>query len=102
VTGSDLHIAQVSASVEHGRDIGVTEHVRVRPGDLDAGGFGKPVQAAGGRMAVHPAAAAVEQNRPAGTQAYRPVDSPAAPVGTGDHMVSAFWLQMTKQPDGCY
>jgi hypothetical protein len=28
-------------------------------------------------MAIHPAATAVEQNRPAGTQAYRPVDGPA-------------------------
>jgi hypothetical protein len=77
VTGSDLHVTQVSASVEHGRDIGVTEHVRVRPGDLDASGSGEVPQAASGRMAIHPAAAAVEQNRPAGTQAYRPVDGPA-------------------------
>ena len=56
---------------------GVTEHVRVRPGDLDASGFGEPVQAAGGRVPVHPGAAAVEQDRPAGTQAYGPVDGPA-------------------------
>jgi hypothetical protein len=34
--GSDLHVMQVSASVRHGRDVGVKEHVRVRPGDLDA------------------------------------------------------------------
>jgi hypothetical protein len=60
----------------HGRHVGV-EHVRVRPGDLDAGGFGEVPQAAGGRVPVHPAAAAVEQDRPAGTQAYGPVDGPA-------------------------
>ena len=57
VTGGDLHVTQVSASVEHGRDIGVTKHVRVRPADLDAGGFGEAPQAAGGRVPVHPAAA---------------------------------------------
>ena len=35
------------------------------PGDLDAGGLGEPVQAAGGRVPVHPGAAGVEQDRPA-------------------------------------
>jgi WD40 repeat protein len=40
VTSGDLHVTQVSASAGHGRDVGVAEHVRVRPGDLDAGGNG--------------------------------------------------------------
>jgi hypothetical protein len=53
VAGGGLHVAQVGASVEHGRDVSVTEHVGVCPGDLDAGGFGQPVQAAGGRVPVH-------------------------------------------------
>jgi hypothetical protein len=77
VTGSDLHVAQIGAGVEHGRDVGVAEHVRVCPGDLDAGGFGKPVQAAGGRVPVHPGAAGVQQDRPADPGSYRPVDGPA-------------------------
>jgi hypothetical protein len=50
---------------------------RVRPGDLDAGGFGETVQAAGGRVPVHPGAAGVQQDRPALPGAGRPVDGPA-------------------------
>ena len=41
VSGSDLHVAQVSVSVEHGREIGVAEYMRMCPRDLDAGGFGE-------------------------------------------------------------
>ena len=37
----------------------------------------KPSQAAGGGVAVHPGAAAVEQDRPAGAGADRAVDGPA-------------------------
>jgi hypothetical protein len=36
VAGSDLDVAQVNAGVEHGRDEGMPEHVRVSPGQLDA------------------------------------------------------------------
>jgi hypothetical protein len=57
VAGCDLHITQISASVEHGRDVGVTEHMRMCPGDLKAGGFGEAAQAAGGCVPVHPGAA---------------------------------------------
>jgi hypothetical protein len=35
--GGDLDVAQVDASVEHGRDERVAGHVRVRSGDLDVG-----------------------------------------------------------------
>jgi hypothetical protein len=38
MTSRDLDVAQVDARVEHGRDEGMTEHMRVRPGDPDAGG----------------------------------------------------------------
>jgi len=55
----------------------VAQHVRVCPGDLDAGGFGEVVQAAGGRVPVHPGAAAVEQDRPAHSAVGCPVDGPA-------------------------
>jgi hypothetical protein len=49
----------------------------VRPGDPDAGAPGELVQAAGGRVPVHPGAAAVEQDRPAHAGSARPVDGPA-------------------------
>jgi hypothetical protein len=66
VPGGDLDVTQVDVGVEHGRDGEcVAKHVRVRPGDLDAGGLGEAVQAAGGRVPVHPGAAAVDQDRPA-------------------------------------
>jgi hypothetical protein len=57
----------------------VAKHVRVCPGDLYAGSSGEPSQTPGGRMAVHPGAAAVEQDRPAKAGACRPVDG--APDG---------------------
>src|SRR5580692_1684079 len=41
VPGGDLDITQVDSRVEHGRDECVSEHVRVRLGDLDAGGLGE-------------------------------------------------------------
>jgi hypothetical protein len=65
MAGGDLHIPEVDASIEHGRDESVAEHVRVRPGHLDAGGLGEMAQAAGGRVPVHPGAVDVEQDRPA-------------------------------------
>ena len=77
VAGGDLDIAQVNASVEHGRDKSVAQHVRVGPGDLDAGGLGEVPQAAGGRVPVHPGAVAVKQDRPPNPGAYCPVDGPA-------------------------
>ena len=48
VPGGDLDVPEVDASIETGRDEGMTEHMRVRPGDLDAGACGEPPQAAGG------------------------------------------------------
>jgi len=75
VAGGDLDVAQVNPSVQHGRDEGMAEHVRVRPGDPRASIFSHPPQAAGGGVAVHPGAAAVEQDRAAGTGASGPVDS---------------------------
>ena len=65
MAGSDLDIAEIHPSVEHGRHEGVAEHVRVRPGDRHASGFCQAAQAAGGGVAVHPGATAVEQDRPA-------------------------------------
>ena len=58
----------------------VAEHMRVRPGDPHSGGFGELPRAAGGGVAVHPHAAAVEQDRPAGAGADRAVDGPAPPL----------------------
>jgi len=50
--------------------------VRVRPGDRHPSGIGQAPQVAGGGVAVHPGAAAVEQDRAAGTGGYGPVDGP--------------------------
>jgi hypothetical protein len=52
----------------------MAQHVRVRPGDLYASSSGEPPQAPRGRVAVHPGAAAVEQDRAAGAGADCPVD----------------------------
>jgi hypothetical protein len=45
---SDMDIPQVHASVEHGGHEWMAEHVRVRSGNPNAGGFGEPPEAAGG------------------------------------------------------
>jgi hypothetical protein len=66
VQGRDLDITQVHASIEHGRDKGMAEHMRVRPGDPHTSGLSQAPQVAGRGVAVHPGAAAVEQDRPAG------------------------------------
>ena len=52
------------------------KHMRVRPGNPNPGGFGKPAQAACGCVAVHPGAAGVEQDRPMIAAADGPVDGP--------------------------
>jgi hypothetical protein len=51
---------------------------------VEAGGRGEPVQAAGGRVAVHPGAAGVQQDRSAGPEADRPVNGPADCRGQRD------------------
>src|SRR5713101_1319999 len=52
VAGGDLNVPEAGAGIEHGRDESVAEHVRVRPGRLDAGGLGELTQAAGSRVPV--------------------------------------------------
>jgi hypothetical protein len=47
VAGGDLDIPQVHARIEHGRDEGMAQHVRVRPGNLDAGSAGQAPQPTG-------------------------------------------------------
>src|ERR1035441_160332 len=42
----------------------MAEHMRVRPGNPYSGDVGQAPQAPGGGVAVHPRAAAVEQDRP--------------------------------------
>jgi len=76
VAGGDLDVPQVHACIQHGRDKRVAEHVGVRLGDLHACSVGQSSQAAGGGTAVHPGAAAVEQDRAAGTGAGCAVDGP--------------------------
>jgi hypothetical protein len=76
MAGGDLDIPEVDTSIEHGRDLAVTQHVGVCTGNPDASGLGELVQAAGGRVAVHPDATAIEQDRPAHAVPDRPIDGP--------------------------
>jgi len=64
VAGGDLYVAQAHAGVEHGRHVGVSEHLRVHPGHPDAGAGGPVLEATGGGAPVHPGAEAVAQDRP--------------------------------------
>jgi len=77
VPGGDLAVAQVHARVQHRRDEGMTEHVRVRAGDPYTRSVGETPQAPGGGVTVHPGAAIVEQDRPAIPCAGRPIDRAA-------------------------
>jgi hypothetical protein len=54
----------------------MAEHVRVRSRDPHASSFSQAPQAAGGGVAVHPGAAAVEQDRAVGAGGDRAVDGP--------------------------
>jgi len=74
VPGGDLDVPQVHARVQHGGDEGMTEHVRVRPGDPHSSGVCQAPQAAGGGMAVHPRTAAAEQDRATGPGSHGTVD----------------------------
>jgi hypothetical protein len=74
VPRGDLDVAGVDAGVEHGRDEGMAEQVRLGPGDPDPG---EPTEAVGSGVPVHPGAAAVEQGRSAYAGSDRLVDGPA-------------------------
>jgi hypothetical protein len=74
VAGGDLDLTH--PGVEHGRDEGVAQHMRVRPGDPHASGFGQAPQAAGGGVAVHPRTAGVKENRAGAAGTDGPVDRP--------------------------
>ncbi len=65
----------------------MAEHMRVCPGDLDAGGLGELAQAASSGVPVHPGAAAVEQERPAHAAPGRPADGPSAAGGSGTRTI---------------
>jgi len=47
VPGGDLDVPEVDAGIEHGRDESAAQHVGAGPGDLDPGGPGELVRAAG-------------------------------------------------------
>ena len=47
VAGGDLDVAEADAGVEHGRDEGMAQHVRVHPRHAYAGGGGQVFEAAG-------------------------------------------------------
>ena len=84
MAGGDLDIAQADPGVQHGRDERVPEHVGMWPGDPHARVPGQVAQAAGGGVPVHPGAAAVEQDRPAGAARDGAVDGPADRRGQRD------------------
>src|SRR3954453_11803880 len=50
VPGRDLDVAEVDAGVAHGGDEDVPQHVRVHPGQRDAGLLGEPPQPGGGAV----------------------------------------------------
>jgi len=62
VAGSDLHIAQVDASVEHGGDESVPQHVWVYPRQVHTGSLGEAAQQPGGAVAVRASAASAAQD----------------------------------------
>ncbi len=67
------------------------------PGDLDACGLGEVMQAAGGRVPVHPGAAGVQQDRPAVPETDRPVDGPGG-SGTSTTLVPLPHTRSTRWP----
>jgi len=73
----DLDIAKIYPGIQHGRYEGVPEHVWMRPGDPYSSLPCQMPQAPGGRMPVHPDAAAIQQDRPAVPVAHGSVDGPA-------------------------
>ena len=77
VAGGDLHVAEVDAGVEHGRDVGVAEHVRVQWRHPHPGRRSQGAQPSGGGMSVHPDAAGVQQDRTASAVADRLVEGSA-------------------------
>jgi hypothetical protein len=66
VPRGDLDIPQVHARIQHGGDERMAQHMGVSSGDPYTRSIGELPQAAGGGVAVHPGAAAVEQDRPTG------------------------------------
>ena len=84
VAGRDLHVAQVHARVEHGRDERMPEHMWMSPVDPDSRCLGEPPEPSGGGMPVHPRAVAVEQYRPRGAVTHGAVDGPADRWGQRD------------------
>ena len=65
MAGGDLDVAKVDSGVEHGGDEGVSQHVGVHPGDVDAAIFCEVAKPASGAVPVHPGAATCEQDRAA-------------------------------------
>lgn len=77
VAGRDLHIPQVHAGIETGRDERMTEHMGMSPADLDSRCLGQAPEPPGGCMPVHPPAVAVKQDRPEVMVIHSAIDRPA-------------------------
>ena len=63
VTGGYLDVTKIYSGVEHGRDEGVPQHVRMHPGQPDVRGNPEPAQPAGGGVTVHPRSMPIQENR---------------------------------------
>ena len=62
MAGGDLDIAQVDSSVKHRSDEGVSQHVGVHSGDVDAAFFSEMAESASRAVSVHPGTATCEQD----------------------------------------
>lgn len=74
VASCDLDVGKVDAGVEHRGHECVAQHVRVHAGRRDVGRLGKCLQAAGGRVTIHPPGVAVEEDRSGSATGDRLVD----------------------------
>jgi hypothetical protein len=64
VPGGDLHVAETGSRIQHGRNEGVPQHVRVHSRQPDPRILGQIHEPAGGGVPVHPPIGGAAQDRP--------------------------------------
>jgi hypothetical protein len=74
VAGGDLYVAKADAGVQHGRDEGVAQHVRVHPRHPNSGRLSQVLESTGGRVPVYSGAEGVAQDRTGRAVIDCPVD----------------------------
>jgi hypothetical protein len=77
MSGCDLDVPEVHASVEHGGHEGVAEHVGMHPGGRDPGDLGQGAEPASGTVAIHPVSGSTAQDGSAGAAVGGAVDGPS-------------------------